>query len=169
MSFGLTGLSQGRLEAIKFEREFKKSKTALLDHAEELMASAHYGEHFARHWLDVARYADSAGFANDYARPNAWRYRDYVIRSFNNDKPYDRFVKEQVAGDEMDPTKSENLVATGFLRMGPWEQTAMSVFKETRQRRLDPVTDSAGETFLAHDTLCAASIIDNIGGSRVHT
>lgn len=155
MSFGLTGLPPDPVQAIKFEREFGKSQDALLAHAEELMASAHYGEHFARHWLDVTRYADSAGFANDYARPNAWRYRDYVIRSFNNDKPYDRFVKEQVAGDEMDPTNSENLVATGFLRMGPWEQTGMSVFKETRQMWLDDVTDSVGQTFLAHAMQCA--------------
>jgi mono/diheme cytochrome c family protein len=155
MSFGLTGLPPDPAQAIKFERELGKSQDALLAHAEELMASPHYGEHFARHWLDVARYADSAGFANDYARPNAWRYRDYVIRSFNNDKPYDRFVKEQVAGDEIDPTKSENLVATGFLRMGPWEQTGMSVFKETRQMWLDDVTDSVGQTFLAHAMQCA--------------
>lgn len=155
LSFGLTGLPPDPAQAIKFEREFGKSQDALLAHAEELMASAHYGEHFARHWLDVARYADSAGFANDYARPNAWRYRDYVIRSFNNDKPYDRFVKEQVAGDEIDPTNSENLVATGFLRMGPWEQTGMSVFKETRQMWLDDVTDSVGQTFLAHAMQCA--------------
>lgn len=155
MSFGLTGLPPDPVQSIKFERELGKSRDTLLDHAEELMASPHYGEHFARHWLDVARYADSAGFANDYARPNAWRYRDYVIRSFNNDKPYDRFVKEQVAGDEMDPSNSENLVATGFLRMGPWEQTGMSVFKETRQMWLDDVTDSVGQTFLAHAMQCA--------------
>ena len=155
MSFGLTGLPPDPAQAIKFEREFGKSQDALLAHVQELMASPHYGEHFARHWLDVTRYADSAGFANDYARPNAWRYRDYVIRSFNNDKPYDRFVKEQVAGDEMDPTNSENLVATGFLRMGPWEQTGMSVFKETRQMWLDDVTDSVGQTFLAHAMQCA--------------
>ena len=77
------------------------------------------------------------------------------MRSFNQDKPYDRFVKEQVAGDEMDPDNPENLVATGFLRMGPWEQTGMSVFKETRQMWLDDVTDSVGQTFLAHAMQCA--------------
>ena len=155
LSFGLTGLPPDPAQAAKFEPEFSQSKDALLDHVQELMASSHYGEHFARHWLDVARYADSAGFANDYARPNAWRYRDYVVRSFNRDKPYDRFVKEQVAGDEMDPDNPENLVAVGFLRMGPWEQTGMSVFKETRQMWLDDVTDSVGQTFLAHAMQCA--------------
>ena len=132
MSFGLTGLPPDPVQSIKFERELGKSRDTLIDYAEELMATPHYGEHFARHWLDVARYADSAGFANDYARPNAWRYRDYVIRSFNNDKPYDRFVKEQVAGDEMDPSNSENLVATGFLRMGPWDP-AMVLKPQARQ------------------------------------
>ena len=119
------------------------------------MASPHYGEHFSRHWLDIARYADSGGFANDYSRPNAWRYRDYVVRAFNEDKPYNQFVIEQLAGDEMDASKPENLVATGFLRMGPWEQTGMSVFKETRQLWLDDVTDSVGQAFLAHAMQCA--------------
>ncbi len=155
LSFGLTGLPPQPSKANEFEREFAKSKEALRAHGDELMASPHYGEHFARHWLDVVRYADSAGFANDYARPNAWRYRDYVVRSFNEDKPYAQFVKEQVAGDEMDPGNAENLVATGFLRMGPWEQTGMSVFKETRQMWLDDVTDSVGQTFLAHAMQCA--------------
>ena len=155
LSFGLTGLPPDPKEAAKFGSEFSKAKAAVSKHAEELMASPHYGEHFARHWLDVARYADSAGFANDYARPNAWRYRDYVVRAFNEDKPYNQFVKEQVAGDEMDPDNPENLVATGFLRMGPWEQTGMSVFKETRQMWLDDVTDSVGQTFLAHAMQCA--------------
>src|SRR5205823_2161951 len=70
---------------------------------ERLLASPHYGEQQARHWLDVVRYADTSGFANDYERPHAWRYRDYVVRSFNADKPFDRFATEQLAGDELDP------------------------------------------------------------------
>lgn len=69
--------------------------------AERLLNSPHYGEHWARHWLDVVRYADSSGFANDYERGNAWRYRDYVVRSFNEDKPYNQFIREQIAGDEI--------------------------------------------------------------------
>ena len=76
LSFGLTGLPPDPAEATKFERQFEKSSDVLLTYLEKLMTSPHYGEHFARHWLDVARYADSAGFANDYSRPNAWRYRD---------------------------------------------------------------------------------------------
>lgn len=155
LSFGLTGLPPEFEEIMNFRKEFKKSRNAVTKHGSKMMSSPHYGEHFAKHWLDVARYADSGGFANDYSRANAWRYRDYVVRAFNEDKPYDRFVLEQVAGDEMDPTQSENLIATGFLRMGPWEQTGMSVFKETRQLWLDDVTDSVGQTFLAHAMQCA--------------
>ena len=83
---------------------------------DRLLASPHYGERWGRHWLDVARYADSNGFEHDFDRPNAWRYRDYVIRSFNEDKPYDVFLKEQIAGDELDQVTPGTLIATGFLR-----------------------------------------------------
>ena len=172
LSFGITGLPPLPIDAARFEATARQDvNAAVLDYSRRLMTTPHYGEHFGRHWLDVARYADSAGFANDYSRPNAWRYRDYVIRSFNTDKPYDEFVREQIAGDEMlkdegkgqkdevapmDNTHpSELLVATGFLRMGPWEQTAMSVFRITRQQWLDDVTDSVGQTFLGHALQCA--------------
>ncbi|MFK7765920.1 MAG: PSD1 and planctomycete cytochrome C domain-containing protein [Mariniblastus sp.] len=155
VSFGLTGLPPTPTQIDQFQSDFKRdSEAAVLKFATQLMESPHYGEHFGRQWLDVARYADSAGFANDYARPNAWRYRDYVVRSFNEDKPYNEFVRQQIAGDEMDPTATDNLVATGFLRMGPWEHTGMSVFRVTRQQWLDDVTDSVGQTFLAHPLQC---------------
>lgn len=156
ISFGITGLPPSPEQVSQFKKEFMTdSASAVADFAERLMDTPHYGEHFARHWLDVVRYADSAGFANDYTRPNAWRYRDYVIRAFNSDKPFPEFVREQIAGDEMDSKDPENLIATGFLRMGPWEHTGMSVFKETRQMWLDDVTDSVGQTFLAHAMQCA--------------
>ncbi|MBC7819852.1 MAG: DUF1549 domain-containing protein, partial [Planctomycetaceae bacterium] len=128
---------------------------------DRLLASPHYGERMAQHWLDVVRYADSAGFANDYERGNAWRYRDYVVRTFNSDKPYNQFVREQLAGDELyedakpEDQNSELLIATGFLRMGPWELTGMEVAKVARQRFLDDVSNSVGETFLAHSLQCA--------------
>ena len=83
---------------------------------EQLLASPHYGERWGRHWMDVARYADSNGYEHDFDRPNAWRYRDYVIASFNKDTPFDLFLKEQLAGDEMDDVTNERLIATGFLR-----------------------------------------------------
>lgn len=121
-----------------------------------LLADPRYGEQQARHWLDVVRYADTSGFSNDVERPNAWRYRDYVVRSFNNDKPYDRFVTEQLAGDELDPEDAEMLVAVGFLRMGPWEHTQMTVAAVTRQQFLDDVTHHIGVALLGQGLRCAS-------------
>ena len=122
---------------------------------DRLLASPHYGERWGRHWLDVVRYADTGGFSNDFERPTAWRYRDYVIRSFNQDKPYNQFVIEQIAGDELEPSSPEKLVATGFLRMGPWEHTGMSVAAVTRQEWLDDVTHTTAATFLGVTMECA--------------
>ena len=122
---------------------------------DRLLADSGYGEQWGRQWLDVVRYADTSGFANDFERPNAWRYRDYVIRSFNQDKPYDQFVREQLAGDEINPDDPEMRVAVGFLRMGPWEHTMMSVAAETRQFYLDDVTNAVGEAFLSLPLQCA--------------
>jgi hypothetical protein len=104
----------------------------------KLLASPQYGERWGRHWLDVARYADSNGFEQDYDRPNAWRYRDYVINSFNQDKPYNQFLKEQIAGDELDYVTHETLIATGFLRMGP---RVLFREKDNPERRWDYVDD----------------------------
>ncbi len=155
-SFDLTGLPPAPEMVEAFERDFAKdADTAVERLVEQLLSSPHYGERMARHWLDVVRYADSSGFANDYERGNAWRYRDYVVRAFNSDKPYDQFVREQIAGDELQPQDPEHLIAVGFLRMGPWELTGMEVAKVARQRFLDDVTNSVGETFLAHSLQCA--------------
>ena len=156
LRFDLTGLPPSPEEVTQFESHFQKNpQTAVTNFASKLMATPQYGEHFGRHWLDVSRYADSAGFANDYSRPHAWRYRDYVVRSFNQDKPYPDFVREQIAGDELEDPKPGTIIATGFLRIGPWEQTSMSVFAETRQFWLDDVTSSVGQAFLAHPMQCA--------------
>ncbi|MCA9139706.1 MAG: PSD1 domain-containing protein [Planctomycetales bacterium] len=155
MVFGLTGLPPSPDQVTSFTAAYQVDPDeAVATLGDQLMASPHYGEHFGWRWLDVVRYADTAGFANDYSRPNAWRYRDYVVRAFNADKPYNDFVREQIAGDEIDESNIENLIATGFLRMGPWEQTGMSVFKETRGQWLDDITDTVGQAFLAHSMLC---------------
>ena len=151
-SYDLTGLPPAPAEARAFlEDDSPAAWEALI---ERLLASSHYGEQWGRHWLDVARYADTAGNSNDYERSNAWRYRDYVIRSFNDDKPYDRFVVEQLAGDELEPDNPEMLVATGFLRMGPWG-SAMLPKKIARQAYLDDVVHSVGQTFLSMPLRCA--------------
>ena len=154
-TFDLLGLPPMPEEVAAFEADsIRNPQSAISNLIERLLASPHYGEQWGRHWLDVVRYADTSGFANDYARGNAWRYRDYVVRAFNDDKPYDRFVREQIAGDEIDPKNPELLIATGFLRMGPWELTAMEVAKVARQRFLDDVTQTVGETFLATALQC---------------
>ena len=156
LTFDLTGLPPTPEELESFGSEYAENANRAVQRAvDRLLESPHYGERMAQHWLDVVRYADSGGFANDYERGNAWRYRDYVVRSFNSDKPYNEFVREQIAGDEIDESNPEMLVATGFLRMGPWELTAMEVPKIARQRFLDDVTNSVGETFLAHALQCA--------------
>ncbi len=154
-TFDLTGLPPKPDDIEAFEKDARPDAEAFSAVVERLLASPHYGERMSQHWLDVTRPADSSGFANDFERGNAWRYRDYVVRSFNADKPYDQFVREQIAGDEIDPNNSENIIATGFLRMGPWELTGMEVEKIARQRFLDDVVNSVGETFLAHSLQCA--------------
>ena len=154
-TFDLLGLPPKPEEVDAFVKDVRPEAEAFGALVDRLLASPHYGERMTQHWLDVTRYADSSGFANDYERGNAWRYRDYVVRSFNADKRYDQFVREQIAGDEIDPRDPEMVIAAGFLRMGPWELTSMEVPKIARQRFLDDVSNSVGETFLAHSLQCA--------------
>tara|TARA_B100000212_G_scaffold337013_2_gene311203 strand:- start:36152 stop:38947 length:2796 start_codon:yes stop_codon:yes gene_type:complete len=155
-TFDLIGLPPTPEESEAFIKDKRPDLEAFKDVIERLLADPRYGEQWGRHWLDVVRYADSSGFSNDYERPNAWRYRDYVIRSFNQDKPYDQFIIEQIAGDEWDPENPEMILATGFLRMGSWEHTGMSVARITRQKFLDDVTDIVGQAFLSHPLQCAS-------------
>ena len=122
---------------------------------DKLLASPHYGERYGRHWLDVARYADSAGFEYDMHRPNAWRYRDYVIRSFNADKPYDVFLTEQIAGDEMDGKTEDSLIATGFLRAGPRVLFREKDNPERRFDYLDEILGTIGKGTLGLTINCA--------------
>jgi hypothetical protein len=110
----LTGLPPTPSEAAAFVSD--RSPDAWEKLIDRLLDSPQYGERWGRHWLDVARYADSNGFEHDFDRPNAWRYRDYVIRSFNKDTPYNVFLMEQIAGDELDWVTRDSLIATGFLR-----------------------------------------------------
>ena len=123
---------------------------------DRLLASPHYGERWGRHWLDLARHADSGGFHSDLDRPNAWRYRDYVIRSFNADKPFPQFVREQLAGDEIDPANPDCLTATGFCVAGPSNDDNMGQKTEKyRLEQLDDLLSTTGSVFLGLTIGCA--------------
>jgi hypothetical protein len=153
-TYDLTGLPPSPHEIYEFRTAWKKdAKQAWSDLVDRLLKSDHYGERQAQHWLDVVRYADTSGFSNDYERSNAWRYRDYVIRSFNKDKPFNEFAMEQIAGDELRPDDPEALIATGLLRMGPWG-TQMIPQKESRQIYLDDLVHNVGQSFLSMPMRC---------------
>jgi len=178
-TFDLLGLPPTPKETENFLAAWQTDATkAWSDLIDRLLASRRHGERWAQHWLDVARYADTGGMANDFERSNMWRYRDYVIRSLNSDKPYDRFVLEQLAGDQLadasalkrlggdaqqaaevrrtgDYTheEAEMIVATGFLRLGPWDN-AMIKDEEARQIYRDDLAHSIGQTFLSTPLRC---------------
>ena len=120
LTFDLTGLPPSPEEVEAFVTP-DRPNVAYEDLVDRLLASPHYGERWARHWLDIAHYADTHGFERDQLRPNAWRYRDYVIESLNADKPYDQFLREQIAGDVIAPHDPQAVIATGFLAAGPWD------------------------------------------------
>ena len=122
---------------------------------DQLLDSPHYGERWGRHWLDVARYADTDGFEQDYVRINAWRYRDYVINAFNRDKPYNQFLREQIAGDELDHVNDETLIATGFLRSGPRVNFREKDNPERRHDYLDDMLATLGRGVLGMTVHCA--------------
>ncbi|TDK66676.1 DUF1553 domain-containing protein [Sapientia aquatica] len=131
-----------------------KSPQAYEKLVDRLLASPHFGERQGRRWLDLARYADSGGFQNDVTRPNNWRYRDYVIKAFNEDKPFDRFIQEQIAGDELFPTDQEAKIATGFLAGYPDNPNSRDLVQRKYEIATD-MTDLVGETFLAATIGCA--------------
>lgn len=120
---------------------------------DRLLASPHYGERQARHWLDLARYADSTGFQVDQTRPNQWRYRDYVIRAFNEDKPYSQFLKEQIAGDEIAPNNQDALIATGFLANYPDNSNSRDLVQRKYQITTDMV-DTVSTAVLGSSFQC---------------
>lgn len=139
-------------EVKAFEND--KSPDAYEKLVDRLLASHHFGERQARRWLDLARYADSTGFQNDNTRPNNWRYRDYVINAFNTDKPFNRFIQEQLAGDELWPDSQEARIATGFLAGYPDNFNSRDLVQRKYQIETD-MTDLVGETFLASTIGCA--------------
>jgi hypothetical protein len=157
VTLDLTGLLPTPEEVKAFEKdESQQAYEALID---RLLASKHYGERWGRHWLDLARYADTSGFHNDLDRPYAWKYRDYVIRSFNEDEPYARFVLEQLAGDEVDGADQQSIIATGFCRNGPSNDDNMGKNAEAiaqyRADQMDDVISTTGSVFLGLSIGCA--------------
>lgn len=150
--FDLTGLPPTPGDVENFLAD--ESESAYPSLIERLLDSPQYGERWGRHWLDVVRYAESDGFRADDYRPNAWRYRDYVIRSFNENKPYDQFVREQLAGDEIAPDDPDVTVATGFLRHGIYEWNQRDA--ETQWSDiLNEMTDITSDVFLGLGMSCA--------------
>ncbi len=119
-----------------------------------LLESPHYGERWGRHWLDLVRYAETNSYERDGAKPFVWRYRDYVIQSFNNDKPYNQFVTEQLAGDELDQPTPETIIATGYYRLGIWQDEPVDPEQELYED-LDDLVRTTGEVFLGLTIGCA--------------
>jgi len=152
VSFDVLGLPPTREEAEIFLSDASADAYERL--VDRLLASPQYGEHWARYWLDLVRYADSDGYNADAARPDAWRYRDYVIRALNDDKPYDQFIIEQLAGDELAPDDPDALIATGFLRHWPYEGNQRNVPLQW-ETILNDLTDVTGQVFMGLTIGCA--------------
>ena len=146
----LTGLPPTLAE----QETFLRDPVALDRLIDDLLARPAYGERYARHWLDLARYADTNAYERDALKPSVWRYRDYVIRSFNTDKPYDRFVKEQLAGDELPDATAETVIATGFHRLGPWDDEPADAMTD-RFDQLDDIVSTTSQVFLGLTLACA--------------
>lgn len=154
VTFDLHGLPPTPEEIDAFVRD--KSPKAYENLVDRLLASPRYGEQWGRHWLDVVRFAESDGYEYDMHRPDAYRYRDYVVQSFNVDKPYDQFVKEQLAGDEIDSKNTTFLVASGFNRLGPLRKnTGNQDVASSKNEVLTEMTNIVGSAFLGVTVGCA--------------
>ncbi|MBM3738393.1 MAG: DUF1553 domain-containing protein [Acidobacteria bacterium] len=149
---GLIGLPPTPAEQDAF---LKDSSSAAYDTViEDLLNRPQYGERWARRWLDVVRYAESNGYERDGTKPNVWRYRDWVINAFNQDKPYDRFVHEQIAGDEIEGSNADTQIAATFLRLGTWDDEPAEPLQD-RYDQLDDVLGSTSAAFLGVTLRCA--------------
>ena len=152
VTFALIGLPPTPEEVDGFVRDGSPDAYERL--IDRLLASAGYGERWARHWLDLARYAESDGFEHDALRPHSWRYRDYVIKSFNDDKPYARFIREQIAGDELWPADPAAITATAFNLLGP-DMVDSADQVQRRLNTLNDATDTSASVFLGLTLGCA--------------
>src|SRR5262249_40219419 len=150
--YDLTGLPPPPREVEAFVAD--PSPRAWEDLIDHLLASPRYGEKWGRHWLDLVRFAETNSYERDGPKPNTWRYRDYVIRSFNDDKPYDRFLREQLAGDEMPDGGADGLIATGYYRLGIWDDEPTD-HEQARYDGLDDIVATTGQVFLGLTVDCA--------------
>ncbi len=150
--YDLTGLPPSLAEVESFLAD--TSPQAYEKLVDKLLASPHYGEKWARQWLDLVRFAETTSYERDNVKPNAWRFRDYVIRAFNQDKPYDRFVREQLAGDELAPGDPDALIATGYYRLGIWDDEPSDRL-QARYDGLDDLVATTGQVFLGLTLDCA--------------
>ncbi len=148
----LIGLPPTPEEVERFLQD--RSENAYEKLVDRLLASPHYGERWARHWLDVVRYAETNSFERDGTKPNAWKYRDYVIKSFNDDKPYDQFLKEQLAGDVLPNRNRETIIASGFYRLGIWDDEPADP-ELARYDELDSILTTIGQGMLGLTLNCA--------------
>ena len=154
VTFALNGLPPTPDEISHFANDSRPDAYERL--VDRLLASPSYGEAFGQHWLDVVRYAESEGFEYDRHRAGAWRYRDYVVRSFNSDKPFDRLILEQVAGDELPAAEHDEKIAVGFHRLGPVRRNAGNTdVAFSRNEVLTEMTDAIGSSFLGLTVGCA--------------
>ena len=158
LTFSLHGLPPTPAEINAFLND--QSDGAVARVIDRLLKSPRYGERWARHWLDVVRFSESQGFERDKIRPDAWNYRDYVIKSLNADKPYDQFVREQIAGDVIDPVTREGIKATGFLVAGPYDevgngQRSQLMRMRVREDELEDIISAVGQTFLGVTINCS--------------
>ena len=143
--YDLTGLPPSPEEVDAFVSDTRpQAWSELID---RLLASPHYGERWGRHWLDLVRYADTNGFERDGDKPASWRYRDWVIAAFNSDKPYDRFLTEQLAGDELPDRSFDTMVATGYYRLGMWDDEVPDL-DQALADDLDGIVDTTARTML---------------------
>ncbi len=152
VTYDLTGLPPTPAEVEAFEAD--GSPDAFEKVVDRLLDSPRYGEKWGRHWLDLVRFAETNSYERDGVKPNAWRYRDYVIRSFNQDKPYDRFIREQLAGDELPGGGPDALIATGYYRLGLWDDEPADR-DQARYDGLDDIVATTGQVFLGLTVDCA--------------
>ena len=152
VTYDLTGLPPSPEEVVAFEKDLAPNAYATL--VDRLLASPRYGEKWGRHWLDLVRYAETNSYERDNPKPNIYKYRDYVIRAFNADKPFDQFVKEQLAGDELPDASGDALVATAYYRLGIWDDEPADVVQATYDD-LDDLVATTGQAFLGLTLDCA--------------